>query len=284
MSDELLPCPFCNRAVPEDLSDTLYPSGIYWRTDPEIGRHYIIHSNEMERAEDDNKCWEMNCTENMGGCGASIYADSRDEVIAKWNKRPALSTQAAAPFPQSILELIKEVARREDTEQLGTWNDENGEPMQDDADTALAWISAVHPAPCEHLRGDVGSRWCALAERPAAPSPVVPWAVNIDNDYKPPRLRLTIGVQSFNIYIDHVEEEPDRIEWYREMLTKAMLDASPSPVACASGRVPLSEEDQHELWMRITGGDIDGWGSAREFARRLYAPGNDDASSQMKGR
>jgi len=58
---ELLPCPFCSRPVPDDLSDTLYPSGIYWRDDTDIGRHYITHSNEMARAEDDNKCWEMNC-------------------------------------------------------------------------------------------------------------------------------------------------------------------------------------------------------------------------------
>jgi hypothetical protein len=93
---ELLPCPFCSKKVPDDLSDTLYPSGIYWREDPDSGRHYISHSDEMSRAEDDNKCWEMNCTQNMGGCGSSISADSRDEVIAAWNRRAAIQ-QAAEP-------------------------------------------------------------------------------------------------------------------------------------------------------------------------------------------
>lgn len=39
---ELLPCPFCGRKVDDDLSDTLYPSGTYWREEDGL-RHYIGH-------------------------------------------------------------------------------------------------------------------------------------------------------------------------------------------------------------------------------------------------
>ena len=79
----LLPCPFCARPVDHDLIDTLYPSGIYWR-EQEWGRSY--HGTE-DRREGDQLCWEMNCTEANGGCGASISADSEQEVRDKWNRR-----------------------------------------------------------------------------------------------------------------------------------------------------------------------------------------------------
>jgi len=80
---ELQPCPFCNHPVPKDLSDTLYPSGGYWR-ESEFGRHYF---GIKESREGDGECWGMNCTQCMGGCGARINGDSMEEAIAKWNTR-----------------------------------------------------------------------------------------------------------------------------------------------------------------------------------------------------
>jgi hypothetical protein len=45
-------------------------------------------------------------------------------------------------FPSRILVLLREVARRTETKSHGLWEDGNGEPLQDDADVAIAWIAA----------------------------------------------------------------------------------------------------------------------------------------------
>ena len=79
----LKPCPFCGH-TPQDLRDALHPSGIRWREDHGT-RHYIGHSDPR----DGERCWDMGCLEHEGGCGASISGDSRDEVVAKWNRRAA---------------------------------------------------------------------------------------------------------------------------------------------------------------------------------------------------
>lgn len=85
-----LPCPFCGMRPPDDLIDTLYPSGPWWRQDGDGHRSYHLHRN---RAPGDQPCVTMHCTENMGGCGAEITADTEAEVIAKWNRR--------APMPDT---------------------------------------------------------------------------------------------------------------------------------------------------------------------------------------
>lgn len=51
----------------------------------------------------------------------------------------------ASAFPPRILALLHEVADRVGTEFRGPFEDENGEPLQDDADAALAWIAAAAP-------------------------------------------------------------------------------------------------------------------------------------------
>ncbi len=45
-------------------------------------------------------------------------------------------------FPPRILKLLKEVADRRGTATSGPWEDEQGEPLQDDAEAALNWINA----------------------------------------------------------------------------------------------------------------------------------------------
>lgn len=80
-------CPFCGH-VPQDLRDAFHPSGIRWRED-RGQRHYIGAKDPR----DGTPCWEMNCLEHEGGCGASMSGDGREEVLAKWNRRthgPAL--------------------------------------------------------------------------------------------------------------------------------------------------------------------------------------------------
>jgi len=77
----VLCCPFCGH-VTQDLRDALHPSTTRWRVDNGV-RHYISHRDPR----DGERCWEMNCLTHEGGCGAHISADSRDEVIKKWNNR-----------------------------------------------------------------------------------------------------------------------------------------------------------------------------------------------------
>jgi hypothetical protein len=76
-------CPFCGATPPKDLSDTLYPSGTWWRINDGY-RHYVAH---RDREPGDNMCWQVICNEVYGGCGAEISADSEQEAIDKWNHR-----------------------------------------------------------------------------------------------------------------------------------------------------------------------------------------------------
>ncbi len=76
-------CPFCGMSMPEDLSDTFYPSGIYWR-DEEDFRSY----HDMSDAKPgDGRCFQIVCTTHSGGCGASVVGDTAAETIAAWNRR-----------------------------------------------------------------------------------------------------------------------------------------------------------------------------------------------------
>ena len=88
---EIDPCPFCGWQPPyndeDEMMDVLYPSGVWWAdeiVDNCVVRVYRTHS---ERKPNDEKGWCLNCTHNMGGCGAILHADTKAEVINKWNRR-----------------------------------------------------------------------------------------------------------------------------------------------------------------------------------------------------
>ena len=91
MTSPLKPCPFCGWEPPWDdddmMLDVLYPSGSWWFETDIGGKKVRAYRGRRDRQQGDQQCWSMNCTENMGGCGANIDADSREEVIAKWNRR-----------------------------------------------------------------------------------------------------------------------------------------------------------------------------------------------------
>lgn len=89
MTDTILSCPFCGH-MPQDLRDFLHPTGQGWRDDPigddgEMMRHYMRYNDPRGTH---GQCWELGCLEHEGGCGATMHGDSREDVIAKWNKRP----------------------------------------------------------------------------------------------------------------------------------------------------------------------------------------------------
>ena len=83
------PCPFCGWEVPADdddaMLDVLHMSGKWWAYSDKVGG--IVFRNHRSRLPDDNPCWVMNCTENMGGCGAEISGLTRLEAIQKWDRR-----------------------------------------------------------------------------------------------------------------------------------------------------------------------------------------------------
>lgn len=87
-SIKLLSCPFCGMEPPDDLIDTLYPSGTFWRDNLRPNGKTIrsYHGRDAIK-EGDGKCWTMHCTENMGGCGAEISGDSKQEAVNRWNRR-----------------------------------------------------------------------------------------------------------------------------------------------------------------------------------------------------
>lgn len=55
---------------------------------------------------------------------------------------PSAKEGEADEFPARILDLLKDVADRDPPEGFGVYEDGNGEPLQDDADAALAWIAS----------------------------------------------------------------------------------------------------------------------------------------------
>jgi len=50
---------------------------------------------------------------------------------------------AETEFPPRIFKLLQDVADRSTRDRLGPWQDENGEPRQDDAEAALKWIAEM---------------------------------------------------------------------------------------------------------------------------------------------
>lgn len=81
-------CPFCGMKCVPDI-DTLYPSGIGWKEgdlgDGNMIRHYV--SIHKEHVPEEQWCYKIVCNESYGGCGATVYGDSKQEAIDKWNKR-----------------------------------------------------------------------------------------------------------------------------------------------------------------------------------------------------
>jgi len=82
-------------------------------------------------------------------------ADIADQLIAL--ATPSAAIPAPGDFPARIMALLHAVAERNPPEGFGVYEDDKGEPMQDDADAAIAWVearaqaAAVPAAPSEAL-------------------------------------------------------------------------------------------------------------------------------------
>lgn len=81
---EAAPCPFCGKPADLEDPDTLHPTGTGWRDD-EVEGFRTYHS--YLKVPKEQWCWGMHCPTPAGGCGAEISGDSKEEVLAKWNRR-----------------------------------------------------------------------------------------------------------------------------------------------------------------------------------------------------
>lgn len=82
----LKPCPFCNWQAGADLIDVVYPTGGYAHWLDPADHSQGLHFNS-EDAGAVHRVYHVGCTENMGGCGASVLGLGRDGAIAAWNRR-----------------------------------------------------------------------------------------------------------------------------------------------------------------------------------------------------
>lgn len=80
------PCPFCGHTLDINDPDVLYPSGIYWYPDGDFHRYYTSQRISIEGFRG-QPCYKIACKDIMGGCGAEMHGDSKQEVIDKWNRR-----------------------------------------------------------------------------------------------------------------------------------------------------------------------------------------------------
>lgn len=110
MSEELKPCPFCGFDADLDEPDTLYPGG-RWREDDGI-RHYLLPNDKREGH---GRTWTLHCPVTVGGCGAQISGDTREEAIAAWDRR----ADSLAASHQRLKEALEEVMATVENEKNG---------------------------------------------------------------------------------------------------------------------------------------------------------------------
>ena len=83
---ELLCCPFCGKKPDMNDPSTLHPNGIYFVDSADIGRHYFGRTHALYAGKP-AECWDVNCLEESGGCGARITGDGKADAVAKWQRR-----------------------------------------------------------------------------------------------------------------------------------------------------------------------------------------------------
>jgi hypothetical protein len=90
----------------------------------------------------------------MGVAGSAVPADAW--MAFKKDLADGTAGQLAG-FPTSIIAFLKEVADRKGTDTHGPWEDEHGNPLQDDADAGLLWIAVRAQAPA--AAAEIVARW-----------------------------------------------------------------------------------------------------------------------------
>ena len=114
-----------------------------------VNSHFCGWATALEEVEHRLKteAWGMLPNGGWGPTGAANEDDRPSPEFPALLRRALDVPQpaASADFPARIMALLVEVADRKGTETKAPWEDGNGEPLQDDADAALAWIAAAAP-------------------------------------------------------------------------------------------------------------------------------------------
>lgn len=77
-----LPCPFCGSEIDLTDSDTMHITGA-WKTMHGQYRAYLRPNDPTA----EGFVYGIHCNVIYGGCGASIDADGKEEVVERWNRR-----------------------------------------------------------------------------------------------------------------------------------------------------------------------------------------------------
>lgn len=98
MQFEVKPCPFCGHPFDPESMDVLYPSGTHWceHADRRIhfaSRREVENCVKVKRSPvvASGPVWGLHCPEHEGGCGASISGLTKEECLARWNRRSSPS-------------------------------------------------------------------------------------------------------------------------------------------------------------------------------------------------
>lgn len=76
--DKMKFCPFCGY-IDNNFEDSLYPTATVWK-ESERGKYYGSRENLSDY---NGEIWNYCC----GQCDATLYGDSKEDVIQKWNER-----------------------------------------------------------------------------------------------------------------------------------------------------------------------------------------------------
>lgn len=170
MHRELKPCPFCGWQAGDDLMDVVYPTGSYAHWIDSDHHNSGLHFNG-EREGAVHEVYHVGCTENMGGCGASVLGLDREGAVTAWNRRVAPGVDA----PRKITSLAEFCA---EGERLGLTAFDLAEALKDRPEFA----------DCKPAAGV-----------PAAPAPSCEWREEDPDGYTPGTYASACGeLWSFN--------------------------------------------------------------------------------------
>jgi hypothetical protein len=138
---------------------------------------------------------DFDSMESLGPTTEAVIDAAQKWYLATTTQPPAPEQQAPQWFPTRIMDLLRSVADRKGTDTVGPWQDGNGEPLQDDADAAIAWIQSAPPAAPEAVKPET-----ERAELPPFPEPVYHRVEVSDTAYHGKRTTPLYGGEQMHAY------------------------------------------------------------------------------------
>lgn len=121
----------------------------YAQTAKQLRASIALLEASQEQAERIASAWEAVHGYDKHGVAAWTRKRARQEQAQQPDHVPDAGKMIQQPsgFPSRIMELLRTVADRNPGPGKSPWEDAQGEPMQDDADAAIAWIMARSQQP-----------------------------------------------------------------------------------------------------------------------------------------